>query len=72
MEKLPVVIGDDGIWGQDMLPAPGYVRGKLVRLGSDDNGRAFAVIDTREPWDLCATDDTSLFEVLVSDLTHHP
>ena len=69
VEKLPVVVEADGLWGQFMLPAPGRLRGRIVREGVDEIGQPFAIVDISDPWDIEATDGLTIFEMPLSGLT---
>jgi hypothetical protein len=65
-EKLPVVEAETS--GNSLYPRPGGIACEVIDIARDEQGRAFARIDTEHPWHVQSVDEVTQFEVFVGQL----
>jgi hypothetical protein len=71
VEKVPV-IGGESLSEASSYPQTRFVACQLVAKMTDATGRDLCVVDTSIPWGIEATDGTTQFTVLASQLENRP
>jgi hypothetical protein len=62
------VFSSTAICSDSIYPQSGVIGCRIVSTGLDDNGREFAVVDTKQPWGIYAIDGGTCFEVFATQL----
>jgi hypothetical protein len=67
MEKCAVV-SSAALCNDSAYPQSGVIACHIISTGLDDNGREFAVVDTKQPWGINAVNGDTRFEVFADQL----
>jgi hypothetical protein len=67
IEKCPAV-SSAALCNDSTYPRSGVIGCQIISTGLDDNGREFAVVDTRQPWGITAVTGHACFEVFADQL----
>ena len=66
VEKLPII--EAKFSSDNLYPRPGTIACQIIATMCDDQGRAFAQIDTEFPWHVEAIDKVTQFEMFLEQL----
>ena len=62
------VVSSTSLHNNSTYPQSGLIGCSVISAGLDDNSHEFAVVDTEQPWGICAINGSTRFEVFADQL----